>query len=217
MPLTADERIAAAISKLREFILYRKAPDGTSFEEPGDGFFPPVQSPTIRIHCGDILRALKGGAALPPGVDAAELETAVYAVKHNPAGFDRANVGAILAFAWQAYTAASISTEAGRRSDLLALVTRATGLLARRLDPSGGSVPNPSELKDAGDLEVAGAELASLLASGDAGRLPAGMDAEELRKVCGLISTRAYGPGEIDRLCRVLETHVTVLETSPNA
>ena len=70
MPLSADEKISAAIARLRDFILYNHVPDGTTYDQPGDDPFPPVASPTIRIYCGEILRALKDGNPLPPGAAA---------------------------------------------------------------------------------------------------------------------------------------------------
>jgi len=216
MPLSADEKISAAIGKLREFILYNRVPDGTSYDAPGDGFFPPVQSPTIRIYCGEILRALKDGASLPPGVDSAELQAAVYAVKHNPAGFDRANVGATLAFAWQAYIAWYLTTGSASRAVLQAVVERAAELLAARWALPAGSGRAAAKDGPAAELEGAAAALSAMVAARGEGRLPGGIEAGELREVCAEISTHSYAPAEIDRLCRVFETFVTALETAPN-
>jgi hypothetical protein len=217
MPLSADEKISAAIAKLRELILYSHVPDGTSYDAPGDGFYPPVQSPTTRIYCGEVLRALKDGASLPPGVDSAELQAAVYAVKHNPAGFDRANVGATLAFAWQAYTAWYLTTGSAQRAMLQAMVERVTELLAGRWATPAG--PGAAAAKDgkAADPESAAAALSAMVAARGEGRLPGGIEAGELREVCAEISTRSYSPGEIDRLCRVFETFVTTLESTGSA
>ncbi|HOX07860.1 MAG TPA: hypothetical protein PK280_15775 [Planctomycetota bacterium] len=209
MPLSADEKISAAVAKLREFILYNHAPDGTSYEAPGDDFVPPVGSPTTRIYCGEILRALKDGSPLPPGVDGAELQAAVYAVKHNPGGFDRENVGSTLAFAWQAYIAWHLTTGSSRRSELLAMVTRTAELLAARW-----ATPVP---RNSGSLEETAAALSAMVATRGEGRIHGGIEAGELREVCAEISTRAYAPTEIDRLCRIFETFVTALETAPNA
>ena len=214
MPLSVDEKISAAIAKLRGFILYNQAPDGTAYDAPGDDSFPPVQSPSTRIYCGEILRALKDGAALPPGVDGAELQAAVYAVKHNPAGFDRAHVGATLAFAWQAYIACSL-TAGTRRAQLQAMVERVAELLAARWAPGGDGQPSAQGAR-AADLEGTAAALASMVAARGVGRLPGGIEAGELREVCAEVSTHSYGPGEIDRLCRIFETFVTALETAPN-
>jgi hypothetical protein len=218
MALSADEKISAAVQKLRGFILYNEVPDGTSYDSPGDGFFPPVQSPSIRIYCGEILRALKDGKPLPPGVDGAELQAAVYAVKHNPVGFDRPHVGAALAFAWQAYVACSLTSRTSRQAELLAMVKRVTELLAERLAPAGeggAAGSSASSGRDAADLEGAAAALAGLVAGRGTERLPAGLDANELRQFCAELGSRAYGPDEIDRLCRVFEKYVTALETAP--
>jgi len=220
MPPTEDERIAQAIRKLRGVIVYYKDSDEASREAPDDGLVLPLNSPEVKIFCGEIIRAIREGEPFPPGVDRAALQTAAYAVKHNPAGFDRAGVGAIIDAAWQAFSACPHWAEKEQREKLLELLGRARSLLARHHAPPGKEKVSDTLAVKVSDtfsspaltLEAAAAALAALLAQGAAPKLPGGPPAEELQEACAEITTRAFGHGDLDRLCRIFEEYVVALE-----
>jgi hypothetical protein len=212
MPPTEDERIAQAIRKLRGVIVYYKDSDEASREAPDDGLVLPLNSPEVKIFCGEIIRAIREGEPFPPGVDRAALQTAAYAVKHNPAGFDRAGVGAIIDAAWQAFSACPHWAEKEKREKLLELLGRARSLLARHYAPPCSAQPATQGGAEQGTLEAAAAAVAALLAQGAGPKLPGGPPAEELQEACAEITTRAFGHGDLDRLCRIFEEYVVALE-----
>jgi len=218
VPLTEDHKISRAIRELRGFVVYEQDPDGASFDSPDEGPFPPLDGPETRVLCGEILRAIREGEPFPPGVDRAALQTAVYAVKHNPKGFDRATVGAILNAAWQTFAACPHPAEKAKREQLLGLLVRLSGLLGCPAAKGGEekvsdtlAVKVSDTFSSPASLEGA-AEAAARLAQAVAARLPAGPEAEELREACAELVTRAYGRRDLSRLCEVLEKHRAALE-----